>query len=300
MSVSVNIDQLKSCLDVLIKVLQENDIRVPALIHGVHALGKTEIVQQLAEEKDFNFVPLYLSTQDVSDLLGLPYKEVKEMKHMNKDQIEEIIKVTATRFAPPDWLADALACEKPCIFFLDEMNRGPLYVLQTMLPFVLEGRLHTHKIRQRDIVIGAMNPNSADYNVETVSDKALLSRFAHFYFEPSVSEWMDYAHMTKCHEAVMEVIRNDESVLGNNKVIEEDRIKAQPDRRNLWKIGQMLNVMSPEDVGSIGHILFAAMITGAETMQRLAGVPVPLIIVIQALLVFFILGSKILVKRVAK
>ena len=55
----------------------------------------------------FWFLPLCLYF-----LLGLPYKEVKEMSHMSKDEVEEIIKVTATRFAPPDWLADALQSEK--------------------------------------------------------------------------------------------------------------------------------------------------------------------------------------------
>ncbi len=48
---------------------------------------------------------------------------------------------------------------------------------------------------------------------------------------------------------------------------------------------------------AIVAFLFAAMIIGAENMQRTAGVPAPLIIVIQALLVFFVLGSKILIER---
>lgn len=48
---------------------------------------------------------------------------------------------------------------------------------------------------------------------------------------------------------------------------------------------------------TIAAVLFSAMITGAETMQRVAAVPAPLINVIQALLVFFVLGSKYLVKK---
>jgi len=51
---------------------------------------------------------------------------------------------------------------------------------------------------------------------------------------------------------------------------------------------------------AIVAILFAAMITGAENMQRIAGVPIPLITVIQALLMFFILGSKIVIERVKR
>jgi len=58
----------------------------------------------------------------------------------------------------------------------------------------------------------------------------------------------------------------------------------------------VISGLNPIVVG-IASFLFAAMITGAETMQRVAGVPVPLIAVIQALLVFFVLGSKIILKR---
>ncbi len=48
---------------------------------------------------------------------------------------------------------------------------------------------------------------------------------------------------------------------------------------------------------AIAAILFSAMITGAETMQRTAAVPSPLVNIIQALLVIFVLGSKFLIKK---
>lgn len=48
---------------------------------------------------------------------------------------------------------------------------------------------------------------------------------------------------------------------------------------------------------TIAAILFSAMITGAETMQRTAAVPSPLVSIIQALLVIFVLGSKFLIKK---
>lgn len=61
----------------------------------------------------------------------------------------------------------------------------------------------------------------------------------------------------------------------------------------------VISGLNPITVG-VASVLFSAMITGAETMQRVAGVPVPLIFVIQALLVFFILGSKLILKRMEK
>ncbi len=255
MSVTVNIESFKNCFDFVIDINTKCDIRIPMLLHGVHALGKTEVVAQIAKAIDYNYVPLYLSTQDVSDLIGLPYKEhlfyrdgkqitekeYIDVSNMSTEELGKLCKRSTTRFAMPDWLSDAMADERPCIFFLDEMNRGPLYVLQTMLPFVLEGRLHTHRIRSNDIVIGAMNPDTAEYSVEAVSDKALLSRFAHFYFEPEVSEWMTYAMKNGVHPSVIEVVQTSDNIFGNEAVPECSRVQVTPDRRNIYKIGQFFN-----------------------------------------------------------
>lgn len=287
MSSTVNIKEFKDCLNLIMRMNNESEIRLPVLLHGIHALGKTEIVAQISKEHNYNYVPLYLSTQDVSDLLGLPYKEHKYFKGKGKDKVQitekkyidisnmddaqklDIYKSSSTRFAMPDWLADALADERPCVFFLDEMNRGPLYVLQTMLPFVLEGRLHTHRIRKNDIVIGAMNPATRDYNVEAINDKALLSRFAHFYFEPELSEWMQYVVSSGVHPALIEVVQQTDKIFNNESVPDKDRIKAVPDRRNMYKIGHILNFIDSKDIDNNSvYNLFSAMV-GEDTAIKL-------------------------------
>jgi hypothetical protein len=76
-------------------------LRLPLALHGMHGIGKTESVCQIAAEMGYNFTALYLSTQDVSDLLGIPYQDEK---------------TGATRFRTPDWLADSLADDRPFMF----------------------------------------------------------------------------------------------------------------------------------------------------------------------------------------
>jgi hypothetical protein len=221
-------------------------LRIPLALHGMHGIGKTESVAQVAEKMGYNFTALYLSTQDVSDLLGIPYKD------------EE---TGATRFAQPDWLRDSLEDDRPCIFFLDEMNRAEPYVLQTMLPFVLDGSLHTHKIRPQDIVIAAMNPETAEYNVESIDDQALLSRFCHAYFEPDASEWKTYSTSIGVHPAIMAVVETNESIIQKGvSVHDEQRIKATPDRRSLTKLGLALQILPKDTVERIGFKLCAGMV----------------------------------------
>jgi hypothetical protein len=252
MSITVNNAQFKSAFKASIKCLEEKNIRIPFLLHGVHGIGKTEVVKQVASDLGYNCCPLYLSTQDVSDLIGLPTKEYDDNG-----------KVIATRFAEPDWLQKAKADDRPCIFYLDEMNRAPQYVLQTMLPFVLDGTLHTHEIREGDVVIGAMNPDTADYNVESITDEALLSRFAHFYFEPTVDEWATFCIETKCHSAILSLIDAHTEAVERISVKDEERIHARPDRRSLWKIGQIMNILDDTEIDQIGIHLFTAMV-GAD------------------------------------
>jgi hypothetical protein len=279
MSTTVNITQFKNTMDYVLHLNEKTDLRLPVLLHGVHAQGKTEVVAQIAEKYEFNYVPLYLSTQDVSDLLGIPFREVKYLetecgREITEQRYLEILndmengltvsKKSSTRFAPPDWLADALEDERPCIFFLDEMNRAPLYVLQTMLPFVLEGRLHTHTIRKKDIVIGAMNPCTPDYNVEAISDKALLSRFAHFYFEPEVSEWIQYAMFKGVHPSIIDVVNGADEIFGNVSIPDASRIKQIPDKRNMFKIGMMLNHTPEEYVKSMALFTMVSAMVGED------------------------------------
>jgi hypothetical protein len=253
MSISVNRKQLKLAIEGIVKA-QEHGIRIPALIHGVHGIGKTEIVKQVAEGLGYQCVCLYLSMQEPSDLLGLP---------SNQEDGDELY----TAFSEPDWLHKAKQDPRPAIFFLDEINRAPLMVQQVMLPFTLSGTIHTHSIREHDIVVGAMNPDSADYAVETMDDLALLSRFAHFYAEPTVKEWVEFCKEAGVHSALLSSMNIIGPLVQDIKVPTGDRVIATPDRRNLFKIGMMMAKLPEKVVRKLGPILFPAMVGKAVATQ---------------------------------
>jgi hypothetical protein len=251
MSTTANVAQFKELLTVTQKVKSEGNVTVPIMLHGLHGLGKSEIVEQWANENGYNCVCLYLSTQDVADLIGIPTVEEKSGKKF-------------TSWAEPEWLSQAKDDPRPSIFFLDEMNRAPKFVLQTMLPFVLSGRLHTHNIEKEDMVIAAVNPDMAEYDVTTIDDGALMARFSHVYFEPEVSEWIKYCSETKCHPAIAEVVSNEHKLAGKVEVPDSSRYKAMPDRRQMWKIGQILNIIDESEMKSIGFRLISSMV-GVDT-----------------------------------
>lgn len=170
-----------------IKFAVENStekVKLPLMLWGHHGIGKTEIVKQSAEELGYNLVVLHLATQDIIDLIGRPITK----KSKCGTDVQE--------WATPSWLQNALdntaLTGKPNIFFLDEFNRGPRLVLASMLPFLIEGIMHTHKIGPKDAVIAAANPATEDYEVNELTDKALLDRLGHVILKPKNEEYIKY------------------------------------------------------------------------------------------------------------
>jgi hypothetical protein len=193
--------------------------------------------RQLAEEMNYNCVILNLANQTPEDLLGYPDGK--------------------GGYLLPNWLTKEDS--RPTIYFLDEINRAPKYVLQCMFNFINEGRIHTHTINDSDVVIAAANPSDMDYEVTEFEDKAFLSRFAHFYLEPSNNEFLNYLEASNAHQAVIDTMRTAVELI-DVSTEPKYRVTVSPDRRSIDKIGTMMTLMTPDQVYSIGGVLFPAMI----------------------------------------
>lgn len=179
--------------------------KLPVALWGLAGVGKTEFVAQIAERHGYNLVVVHLATQgDICDLIGIPkYIEVKDKDGKVIDAIQ--------MWSRPEWLSKALdntlATGKPNLFFLDEFNRGNRLVLQAMLPFLIEGKLHTHKVNKEDAIICAMNPPTDDYEVNTISDAALLNRVGHCIFKPTNDEYIKFLQATGMDAVTISVLK---------------------------------------------------------------------------------------------
>lgn len=70
-SMPMNMKQAKECIKFSVLSSDGNN-KLPIALWGYHGIGKTEIVKQVAKELNMNVVVLHLSTQDVTDLIGIP------------------------------------------------------------------------------------------------------------------------------------------------------------------------------------------------------------------------------------
>lgn len=156
------------------------------LLEGPHGIGKSDIVQQFADDNSMYMFPLFLSTQETGDLIGIPDTKILEDGS------------TVTSWDKPNWLHEMEVKAKEgihCVLFLDELNRAPLDVRQSALQLVLEGKIHEHELPTvngiKTLVVSAINP-SDEYQVQEL-DPALLDRFLCLEIDVSVPEWLEWA-----------------------------------------------------------------------------------------------------------
>ena len=153
----MNIETYKALLPKLFKT------GIVPFVWGRHGIGKTEIHKQLAKSMGLDLIYLtFGAVEDVGDIIGLP--EFTEQDGVKK-----------TSHIMPSWFPTT----GNKLIFLDEFNRAKPQILQSMLPFVLEGRLHTHKLPENCHIVVAGNPPTDEYDVTLFEDNALFSRFCH-------------------------------------------------------------------------------------------------------------------------
>lgn len=168
------------------------------LMEGLHGIGKSNIVKQFAEEGDYYLEELFLSHQEVGDLIGIPHTV-------------EMDGNSVTTWSIPIWLQrmnTASKAGKKCILFLDELNRAPIDVRQSALQLVLERKIHEHSLPvlngERTFVISAINPPD-DYQVDEL-DPALIDRFLYIQIEVDAPVWLDYALKTNINSVIRDFI----------------------------------------------------------------------------------------------
>lgn len=145
---------------------------VPLLV-GHAGIGKTEIIKTIGKRTKRKVIILSLSQMEPGDLIGMPDR--KEDK---------------TIWLKPDWMPE----DDNTILFLDEINRSNEHIRSAVMQLLLDRRIHEHKLPKGTWVVAAMNPETEDYSVDTVFDKAFIDRFVWLKVSNSFEDWKQYAN----------------------------------------------------------------------------------------------------------
>jgi len=217
----------------------EHGNRIAPIIWGATGVGKTQAIERFARSIHAECVVLHLASQDPGDLLGLPTRDEKS---------------GVTKWLRPEWMPGEYDPGKHVIF-LDEFNRANKYVLDVMLPFLLDGTIGTHKVPANTLIVAAANPGGTeDYNVTEIDDKAMLSRLCHVALDASFSDWASHVK-EDVHPAMIEATRG---VVSFDKASVPSDIKADP--RSMHLSGIALKHISDKGYNEFGWEFLYGMI----------------------------------------
>jgi hypothetical protein len=176
------------------------------LMTGVHGIGKSDVVEEWAKENNVHLEILFLSNQEVGDLIGIPHNRVE-----NGKTIEE--------WSVPSWLDrmnTANANGQKTALFLDEISRAPSDVKQAALQLVLAKKIHEHKLPTLNdtdtVIIAADNPDNGNYQVEPM-DPALLDRFLTVDVDIDVEAWLEWARKKNVNKIIRAFIADNPTKL---------------------------------------------------------------------------------------
>ncbi len=160
------------------------------MLHGRPGIGKTEIVQAVADATGATLFDLRLTTIEPQDLRGLPTYD-----HATRRTI----------WYRPEDLPDDPA--RPSILFLDELTSASPMLQPTVYGLLQERRVGRHLLPANTFIVAAGNgveDGAVAYDMGT----ALSDRLIHLLVRADATDWVDrYALPHALHPAVIAFIR---------------------------------------------------------------------------------------------
>lgn len=169
--------QLKRYLATLI----QQDLKISTMIWGPPGIGKSSIVQQLAQENALSYIDLRLSQLAPTDLRGLPVADEG-----------------LSKWYPPEFLPES----GRGIFFLDELNMAPPALQGVAQQLILDRQVGSYRLPE-DWLVWAAGNRKEDRAAVFDMPSALANRFIHLEVEPEFDAFKAYALGTGIHEQIL-------------------------------------------------------------------------------------------------
>ena len=195
------------------KQLQEKGLTPIAIgLEGEAGIGKTAVVEEVAQKRGMTFCKLSLSMlEEVGDLTGFPMKEVlltwktKEGETKNKwwpesllNKIPAGVNVTSTTrmgYAPPSWLPREKN-DNGCILLLDDYTRANPLFMQATMELINTASYISWELPKNTTIVLTTNPDDGEFSVTSL-DNAQKTRFVNFNLKLNVNDWASWAEFNQ-------------------------------------------------------------------------------------------------------
>lgn len=206
MNNTITLDEFKDDIKYLIKnnknLIEQGKKPIAIGIEGSAGLGKTSILQQIADEIGYGYVRLNLAElEEVSDLTGFPIKVYKteDGRWIPSDLVgkfcDEVTFTGETRmsYAAPEWLPEENGEGKEgWILALDDYTRANSLFMQATMELIQNGKYISWNLPKNTTIVLSSNPDDGAYAVTSL-DPAQRSRFINFPVKFSIDAWSQWA-----------------------------------------------------------------------------------------------------------
>ncbi len=170
----------------------------PVFLLGAPGIGKTAIMEQIAQELGISMVSYSMTHHTRQSALGLPFIVKKAYGEMECNVTEYTMsEIIAT-------IHDVMEESgiRQGILFLDEINCVSETLSSTMLEFLQYKRFGKHHVPEGWIVVTAGNPPEFNNSVHEY-DIATWDRLKKINVEPDFNVWKEYAYSRGVHVAII-------------------------------------------------------------------------------------------------
>ncbi len=165
--------QVEQLIEHVMSSHQGEKAGTPVCIWGRHGIGKTELVEEFAKKRGYDWAYIAPAQfEEMGDLLGMPQ-----------------IKDGQTIFAAPEWVPKQAG---PGILLIDDVNRADIRILRGIMQLLQNHELVSWSLPKQWQIILTANPDGGDYSV-TPMDDAMLTRMLHISMKFDEKEWANWA-----------------------------------------------------------------------------------------------------------
>lgn len=163
------------------ELLSQAKADIPTMVWGASGIGKSEIIQQVAEELNATYYDIRCNLYDPVDVRG-GLKVERQADGTYK-----------TRYGIPEDWPDANS-QETIVLNLEELNASPKATMNAFLQLVLDRRIGAYKLPANTVIFACGNQAKDRAAVQAMPDP-LKRRFGHFCLEPNIDDTS--AHFVK-------------------------------------------------------------------------------------------------------
>ena len=170
----------------------------PMLLIGPPGIGKTQIMEQVAQECGIGLVAYTITHHTRQSAVGLPFIEHK----MYGGKEYAVTEYTMSEIVASVYDRIEKSGLPEGILFIDEINCVSETLAPTMLQFLQGKAFGNHKIPEGWIIVAAGNPPEYNKSVREF-DIVTMDRIRRIDVEPDLPVWKEYAKTAGVHPSIL-------------------------------------------------------------------------------------------------